>query len=153
MTGKLACCVQRCTVCQGLDTVLCCSAGETCSDKVALLIGNQTYKYADVHGVLYHPMNDVCDLAGVLTSIGFKVNQAFHGSSSLSSSPSSSSSSSSSWPQQSITPDAPAVAVAHTRFQLKRASSSRIDGRPSPLCSSNGAHSTFMQPTENYLKQ
>lgn len=42
-------------------------------DKVALLIGNKDYKYSEKLGKLYHPTNDVRDIAGVLQSIGFKV--------------------------------------------------------------------------------
>ncbi|XP_048583592.1 mucosa-associated lymphoid tissue lymphoma translocation protein 1 isoform X1 [Nematostella vectensis] len=43
------------------------------NDKVALLIGNKDYKMAQHLNTLFHPLNDVCDLAGVLRSIGFKV--------------------------------------------------------------------------------
>ena len=42
-------------------------------DKVALLIGNKDYRYSEKLGKLYHPTNDVRDIAGVLQSIGFKV--------------------------------------------------------------------------------
>ena len=42
-------------------------------DKVALLIGNRDYDHYDKLGKLYHPTNDVRDIAGVLQSIGFKV--------------------------------------------------------------------------------
>ncbi|XP_031573654.1 mucosa-associated lymphoid tissue lymphoma translocation protein 1 homolog [Actinia tenebrosa] len=42
------------------------------SDKIALLIGNKDYKNGKL-SKLYHPTNDVCDLAGMLRSIGFKV--------------------------------------------------------------------------------
>ena len=45
---------------------------EVC-DKVALLIGNRDYDHYDKLGKLYHPTNDVRDIAGVLQSIGFKV--------------------------------------------------------------------------------
>ncbi|CAB3989272.1 mucosa-associated lymphoid tissue lymphoma translocation 1 homolog [Paramuricea clavata] len=45
---------------------------EVC-DKVALLIGNRDYDHCDKLGKLYHPTNDVRDIAGVLQSIGFKV--------------------------------------------------------------------------------
>ncbi|XP_028399098.1 mucosa-associated lymphoid tissue lymphoma translocation protein 1 homolog isoform X3 [Dendronephthya gigantea] len=45
---------------------------EVC-DKVALLIGNKDYDHCDKLGKLYHPTNDVADIAGVLRSIGFKV--------------------------------------------------------------------------------
>lgn len=49
-----------------------CFATVVC-DKVALLIGNRDYDHGDKLGMLYHPTNDVRDLAGVLQSIGFKV--------------------------------------------------------------------------------
>lgn len=42
-------------------------------DKVALLIGNKDYEHYEKLGKLYHPTNDVRDIAGVLQSIGFKV--------------------------------------------------------------------------------
>ena len=42
-------------------------------DKVALLIGNKDYDHSEKLGKLYHPTNDVRDIAGVLQSIGFKV--------------------------------------------------------------------------------
>ena len=45
----------------------------TVSDKVALLIGNKDYDHSEKLGKLYHPTNDVRDIAGVLQSIGFKV--------------------------------------------------------------------------------
>lgn len=45
------------------------------SDKIALLIGNKDYE--NNLGKLYHPTNDVSDLAGLLTSIGFKVSKDF----------------------------------------------------------------------------
>ena len=43
------------------------------SGKVALLIGNQGYQYADSLGHLFHPINDVFDLSASLIDLGFKV--------------------------------------------------------------------------------
>ena len=41
--------------------------------KVALLIGNENYIHKEDLGMLVHPLNDTCDIAGALASIGFIV--------------------------------------------------------------------------------